>query len=358
MTEPTLGDLGERRIIAELLAQRYAAGGGRFGDDCASVPMPAVPNGHLVVTTDPCPPPMAAHLGFDDPYYRGWLLATLNLSDLAAAGAEPLGLLTSLQLPASTTIAAFERLLDGIDACCEQQGTRVLGGNLKETPQPDVGATAFGVCDTAPLTRSGARVGDAVIALGEIGSFWAGVLGVQRGLVARDVSNPLLKNVLTPEPKIAAGLECRRAGGLTACMDNSDGLYPSLLQLAAASEVKVVVDGDALTYSDGVAEVARDLETEPLRLALGWGDWQLIGTCRTDALDALGQIAAASQTELHRIGHIEGGAGVQLDYAGRRGPLLRLDSQRFAPDSWFSAGLDAYVELLLNGPLQDPAANI
>jgi len=358
MTEPTLGDLGERRIVAELLAPRYAGGGGRFGDDCASLPIPPALDGHLVVTTDPCPPPMAAHLGFEDPYYRGWLVATLNLSDLAAAGAEPLGLLTSLQLPATTTIAAFERLLDGIDECCQQQGTRVLGGNLKETPQLDIGATAFGVCDTAPMTRSGARVGDAVIALGEIGSFWAGVLGVQRGLLARDVSSPLLKNVLTPQPKIAAGLACRRASALTACMDNSDGLYPSLLQLAAASAVKVVVDGDSLTYSPGVAEIARDLNTEPLRLALGWGDWQLIGTCTPDALDALGQIASASHTELHQIGRVETGTGVQLEFAGRRGLLLPLDSQRFATDSWFSAGLDAYVDLLLGGPLHYPVTNI
>ena len=91
-----LQDLGERRIVEEVLAPRYAAASPRFGDDCATVHLRD--NDHLLVTTDPCPPPMSAHLGFPDLYYAGWLLATINLSDLAAAGADPLGLLTSLQL--------------------------------------------------------------------------------------------------------------------------------------------------------------------------------------------------------------------------------------------------------------------
>ena len=160
MSRPTLGDLGERRIIAELLAPRYAHGGGRFGDDCASLSLTDIPHGHLVMTTDPCPPPMAAQLGFNDPYYRGWLLATINLSDLAAAGAEPLGLLTSLQLPASTTIADFERLLDGIDAV-STTGPASSVATSKRRPKSTSGhqpsASAIRRRSHAPAPASGMR---------------------------------------------------------------------------------------------------------------------------------------------------------------------------------------------------------
>ena len=150
MSETRLSDLGERRIIRELLAARYAGNTEAFGDDCAALPLGAASGQHLVVTTDPCPPPMATQLGFDDHFFIGWLLATINLSDLAAAGADPLGIMTSLQLPASTRLVDFERLLDGLDACCAESGTCVLGGNLKEAPKLDVAATAVGVCDTRP----------------------------------------------------------------------------------------------------------------------------------------------------------------------------------------------------------------
>jgi thiamine-monophosphate kinase len=355
MSEPRLGDLGERRIISMLLSPRYAANSPRFGDDCAVLQFAPVDQGHLVMTTDPCPPPMAAHLGFNDLFYRGWLLATINLSDLAAAGAEPLGLLTSLQLPAGTRVHEFERLLDGIDACCEEQGTRVLGGNIKETAQLDVAATAVGFCDTPPMTRSGASPGDVVVVLGELGAFWAGVLGVRGEVLARDSSQPLLRNALTPTPKIRVGVAARRAGLLTACMDNSDGLYPCLLQLGMANSTRVVVEGDALSYSAGVTDIAAKLRTDPLRLALGWGDWQLVATCRGEDMDALVELAHDEGTEVHRLGRVEQGSGVELELGGLRGALLPLDSQRFAPDSWFSAGLDAYIELLLHGPLQaDP----
>src|SRR5437868_5550458 len=127
MSAQTLGDLGERTIIREILAPRYSPAAESFGDDCVAI---AHAQGFVIITTDPCPPPMAMQVGFPDLLYRGWLLATINLSDLAAAGARPLGLLTSLQLPATTPTEDFERLLDGIDECCAEHGTAVLGGNL------------------------------------------------------------------------------------------------------------------------------------------------------------------------------------------------------------------------------------
>jgi thiamine-monophosphate kinase len=354
----SLGDLGERRIISQFLRPRYAAASPRFGDDCAVLPFPIgqdVPTGqdsHLVFTTDPCPPPMAALLGFDDLFYRGWLVATINLSDLAAAGAKPLGLVTSLQFPGETPVRQFERLLDGIDTCCAEHETHVLGGNMKESPEVDVTATAVGFCDTPPLTRTGAAPGDIVVILGELGAFWAGVLGVRAGLLQRDASEPLLSNVLMPRPKVRAGLAGRRAGVLTACIDNSDGLYPSFLQLAIASSTRLIIEGDALTYSAGVADIAHELNTDPLRLALGWGDWQLVATCPNEHLDAVAAIARETGTGFFRVGRVEAGCGVDLELRGSSGALVPLDSQRFAPDSWFSTGLDSYVEMLLHAPLQ------
>jgi thiamine-monophosphate kinase len=347
-----LSDLGERRIISELLAPRYAHET-RFGDDCASVALGSGEGQVLIATTDPCPPPMATALGFDDLYYTGWLLATLNLSDLAAAGAAPVGLLTSLNLPADTPVARFKRLLDGIDACCEAAGTHVIGGNLKEAPQFDVSATALGICEAdEQLHRNGAQAGDAVVVIGELGDFWAGVLGYRDGLIETgDAEHPLMRNVLTPLPKIAVMRELAAAKLLTASMDNSDGLYPSLVQLASDNSLGVDVEADTIVFSPPVAAMADSLGVHPMRMALGWGDWQIVATARPDDVGAVTATAASSGIAVRQIGLLSPGDGVTLTVAGRHGRMMPLDSERFVIDSWFSSGLDGYIERLETAPL-------
>jgi thiamine-monophosphate kinase len=350
--EPTLGALGERRIIAELLAPRYA-GATHFGDDCASIKLHPAHGEVLVATTDPCPPPMASMLGFVDLYYTGWLLATLNLSDLAAAGAEPLGLLTSLILPAETTISEFGRLLDGIDACCSKMGTNVVGGNLKEGAKFDLSATALGQSPSDELlTRTGATIGERVLVIGDLGAFWAGTLGYREGHIAvGDASHPLLQNVLTPTPKIAPMRALAKEHVLSAAMDNSDGLQPTLEQLGAANRAGVLLEGDALAFDEPVLEMAAKLGLEPLRLALGWGDWQILATCREEMVNRVKTIGREHDVAVFDIGCLTVGNGVRLSLGGTEGALMPLDSERFTAGSWFSAGLDGYIEKLRKAPL-------
>ncbi len=347
-----LGEMGERRIVSEILAPRYGRNSLPFGDDCAQLPIGSDCQDWLLVTTDPCPPPMAHLVGFKDEYYRGWLLATINLSDLAAAGAEPLGLLTSLQLPAEMKVADFVRLLDGVDECAAASGTSVIGGNLKESPKVDVSATAIGRCDDPPLTRRGAASGDLVVMIGELGEFWAGTLGLRSAILEPSPDEPLLRNVLTPRARISAAADLRRQGLLSTCIDNSDGLYPSLIQLADANDTAIRIDRSMFSFSERVLSVAAKLDLDPFRLALGWGDWQLLGTCGPSKVDGVLAVTSASGEELRVIGEVVPGAGVRLREGGDEGPLLPLDSQRFMPDSWFTAGIEAYIEAMRHGPLR------
>jgi thiamine-monophosphate kinase len=345
-----LNDIGERRLIAEVLVPRYASAL-RFGDDCANIELPAMPNGAVVVaTTDPCPPPMAHQLGFADLYYSGWLLATINLSDLSAAGAEPIGLLSSLVLPSDMTVGELRRLLDGLDDCCAAAGTVVLGGNLKEAPKRDLSATALGLCrEMPPLSRHGARRGDKVVVLGDLGSFWAGTLAVREGLLGvNDAQHPLLRNVLVPPPKVSLGVECRQKKLLNCVMDNSDGLYPTLLQLAATNDLGIHVRAKAFRFPAEVTEMAARLNIDPVRLALGFGDWQLVGCCAPELVEELTHVGAQHSCPVTAIGEVVGGVGVSIEHEQQSGPLLPLDSERFTRGSWFSSGLDGYIEKLRN----------
>ncbi|HET8894682.1 MAG TPA: thiamine-phosphate kinase [Gaiellaceae bacterium] len=348
-----LRGLGERRIVSELLEPRYRRVK-RFGDDSASVALPPEAEGGLLVaTTDPCPPPMAQHLGVSDWYYTGWLLATINLSDLAAAGAEPLGLLTSLELKSEMLVVDFERLLDGVDDCCSAADTFVVGGNLKEVAQPNFSATAFGWVDgRGPLGRHGAEEGDAILVIGDLGRFWAGALGVIQGLLTtNDAADPLLRNVLVPRPKVRLMSDLRRGNVVKATIDNSDGLYPSLLQIARANGLGASITFDGVPFEPDVARMAARLNIDPLRLALGWGDWQIIVACSPQDVAAIRSTCTQAETACNPIGVFTNGEGIQLTHGGNTGSMMRLDSQRFTSESWFSAGLDQYVESLTQAPL-------
>jgi thiamine-monophosphate kinase len=349
-----LDELGERRIIEEILRPRYEEYGiGRFGDDCAFVAYgSSIGEGTLVATTDPCPEPMAFILGYTDFYYRGWLLATINLSDLAAEGARPLGFMTSLILTNDTTVQQFVRLLDGIDECCGASGTRVVGGNLKEGTRIDLSGTAIGVCDNDLfLSRTGCNKGDLIVVLGDLGLFWAGVLAVRNKLLSKDNQTNLLRNILTPIPQIHIGQELARERLLTSCIDNSDGLYPSLAQLARANKLQMHISMENINFSKEVLEISSTLGIEPLRLSLGWGDWQLIGTCAPQNYGGLQRVSEKYQVPLHLIGDVRNGDGVMLEHNNRVAEMAPIDSQRFTKDSWFTVGLESYINELIDGPL-------
>lgn len=345
VTDCLLSDLGERRIVEEVLRPRYARGGDTFGDDCAQI---AVAKGNLVVTTDPCPPPMAHLLGFKDEFFRGWLLGTINLSDLAAAGAHPLGLLTSLILPSSMPLASLERLLDGIDECCAAAGTRVIGGNLKEGREVDVQATAIGTVSGVPLGRRGAVEGDVLFAAGPTGVFWAGVLALRAGYEPHKLPNGLLEAVQMPSAQLPFAQVLQRRGICRAAMDNSDGLGSSLNTLAATNGIQVLVDLDSIEFEHRVTAIASDLGIDPVRFALGWGDWNLVVAVAASDVDTLRDIAVGTGTALAQVGVARAGTGVRVVRRGSEIDLCPPDSERFALDSWFSAGIERYIELLLN----------
>lgn len=355
LDELRLDEIGERRIVEEVFRPRYSGGvDNNFGDDCAVIAeREALGDGTIVATTDPCPEPMASFLGYTRLYYRGWLLAAINLSDLAAAGARPLGLLTSLVLKNDTTSGELRDLLDGIDDCCSACHTKVVGGNLKESGKIDVSATAIGICKKGRrMSRTGCGEGDLIVVVGDLGSFWAGTLAVKHGLsMDESTRKRILHNVLTPMPKIDVARVLAEKRILKACMDNSDGLYPSLAQLADTNHVRMHIKMEDVVFPQEVIGISSILKVDPVRLALGWGDWQLIA-CLDPA--KLGELQAAGMRQnvpIFVVGRVERGSGVILDHDGRSGPMYPIDSQRFTKDSWFTAGIESYIKALTEGPI-------
>jgi thiamine-monophosphate kinase len=335
--DKTLADLGEREIVRRILP-KYCHG---IGDDCALVTL----DGHSIcVTTDPVPEPAAKVIGNDpDMFWMGWLLVTINASDLAAAGAHPLAFVTSIEAPSNLLVSEFERLLEGIREGCVSEGLPYVGGNLKEAKALSAVGTAIGTSEPqCLLTRRGARPGDLVVSVGAGGIFWRDALRL-RNLSISPVkeTSPVFK----PHSQVRAMEQLNRAGLIAAAIDNSDGLLPTLVQLAETNSIGIRLDLDKLT----VPMENVSLEIDPARLWLGWGDWNVIAGVNSSQFERLRAAAATLGTSVHHIGEfIQGSPTVVLKRGIQVQQAPRLESERFARDSWFSEGIEGYVHRLLN----------
>ena len=354
MSDNTLLSLGERLITDGILYPRYGEQYG-FGDDCSIIPLKE--SRCLVATIDPCPYPMSWTLGYRDYYYYGWLLATIGLSDIAAMGATPVAVLTSYALPNRTTVHDFKRLLDGVDGACRQAGTKVIGGNIKESETLLCEAVALGYGSTARLIRrKGASVDDLVVVIGDMGLFWSGVLKSTHNIpLSTEEEHMVMSNILTPRAKIKEGLTISKHKLLSSGMDNSDGMYPSLKELAVRNRVDIHLDFSRMKWDSVALKVSEFVGVDPIRLAIGWGDWQLIGTVPKAKHDQLVKRMSDIHTPVHTIGKVVPGSGlVKLLYGQDFGEMSPIDSERFSRRSWFTQGIDTYIDDLLNTPLVSP----
>jgi thiamine-monophosphate kinase len=222
-------------------------------------------------------------LGLLDEFDLGWYLATANLSDVAAMGAHPIGLLTVVRYPVSMSIESFESVLTGIRDAAAQAGVLNVGGDTGSAERLILSGAAVGITRPgASLLRSGASPGDVVCVTGPTGMAGAALRYFNReqemGIDAK-YEETLLAAWKRPRARITEGLLLGASGVVTACVDTSDGLKGALEALAERSNVGFVIDEPALPLTPEVTQVA-DLLGQP-RLELFFGDsvdFQLVAT--------------------------------------------------------------------------------
>ncbi|PPJ43315.1 MULTISPECIES: thiamine-phosphate kinase [unclassified Pseudoxanthomonas] len=281
-----------------------------IGDDAALLAPP--PDRQLVVTAD------TLNIGVHFPEGTlpadiGWKALAVNLSDLAAMGAEPAWCTLSLSLPQSdpTWIDAF---LDGFLVLAARQGIALIGGDTTRGPL-SVSVTAMGlVAPGRALRRDGARVGDDVWVTGTLGDAAGGLAHLERP------SSLLLRGRLDrPTPRVDAGRAL--VGIATACVDVSDGLLADLGHVCARSNVGARVDVEALPASDAL----RNAVSEADRIALqagGGDDYELCFTAPIEERERILALASQLDLPMTRIGYIVEGEAVQA---------LRRDGQPWQP---------------------------
>lgn len=335
-----LSDIGERHLISSIIS-KYVQG--NMGDDCAYVNMDGIT---LALTTDPVPPPAAEVIGGDpNPFWKGWLLATINASDLAAAGAQPLGLLVAAEFPSDTDVEQFEHFFHGVSESCKAQGLRYLGGNLKEASRFSATATAIGTCKH-PLTRKGAQNGDALIVVGAGGDFWCHVFLVRNG---GHIGDKFASPLFAPCSQIHLMQQLLDTLTINAAMDNSDGLLSTVIQLASESKVGAVIELNLLSTPRQYSK--ESVGVSPQRLWLGWGDWNIVIAVSKSELSIVNRLIRGGAPLLVAGYFTSEDTNVYVKNTSEIALAPRIESERFARDSWFSQGIDAYIDILKTAPL-------
>jgi thiamine-monophosphate kinase len=257
-----LAELGESGLLAELERRRLAVG---IAHDAAQV-------AGLVVTQDALVEGVHFRLDWTSWRELGYRAAAVNLSDLAASGAMPDGLVVSLGAPPETELARVLDLYEGLN----EPGVPVVGGDTTRADRLYLSVTALGRSDRVP-GRAGARAGDSLVVTGPLGVAGA---AFRAGRLAR------------PPLRLEEGRRLARVA--TAMLDVSDGLARDVGHIAARSGVRCVIE---------LERVPRGAEAGIEDLGFG-EDYELLAAT-PDALD------------FPVIGRCEPGGGVELLLAGR-----------------------------------------
>ncbi len=302
--------LGEFELIARYftrpVARRDVVAG--VGDDAALL---VVPEGESLVAATDTLVEDRHFLADAPPESVGHQSLAVNLSDLAAMGAEPAWALLALSLPQSdaTWLEGFAR---GFHALADRFGVALVGGDTVRGPRV-VTVTALGFVPPAlALRRDGARPGDGVYVSGTLGDAAAGL--AQLRVPGEHAADPaLVHRYRYAEPRIALGRALR--GMASSAMDISDGLLGDLEKLCSASGVAAVVELDDLPLSEALRAGFDAVAAE--RLALGGGDdYELLFTAPA-SVEARLAARLGSEGRITRIGEIAAGRGVRCRRAGR-----------------------------------------
>jgi thiamine-monophosphate kinase len=255
----------------------------------------------------------------------------VNLSDLAAKGATPLGFLVSLALPKETSAGWLERFALGLSEDAEAYRCPLFGGDTDRTPGPVmISISMFGsVPQGAMVRRAGAKAGHRVFVTGTIGDAALGLVlrqGAAWPLTPAQREH-LLSRYLLPQPRNALA-EVVRAYA-SASMDVSDGLAGDLTKLCRVSGVAAHIDVASVPLSDAArAAVAADAALRETALT-GGDDFEILCTvppARAEAFRTAAQTAGVAVTD---IGIIEAGEGAHFMDGGRELTFRRLSFSHF-----------------------------
>lgn len=311
---------GEDRLIARFFAPVAGEPGAlNLTDDAAFI---TPPQGHdLVLKADAVI--AGVHFFAEDAAHTVACKALrVNLSDLAAKGARPLGFLMALALPKDTSDHWLGNFAEGLRSDSALYACPLFGGDTDRTPGPlTVSIAMFGsVPQGAMVRRAGAKPGDRVFVSGTIGDATLG-LALRNGAdwkLSDAQRQHLIARYLLPQPRLALAKVVRAHA--SAAMDISDGLAGDLAKLCRVSQVGATIEVARIPLSEA-ARVAIAADPAQLESALtGGDDYEILCTVPVDRVGAFRAAAETAKVQVSEIGDVVADEGARfVDQGG--GPL-------------------------------------
>lgn len=275
-------------------------------DDAAVL---AIGGGALVLTHDMIVEGVH-YLADDPPADVAWKLLAVNLSDLAAKGAEPVGVLLGYMLGDDSWDRAFAA---GLSKALSAFGVPLLGGDTVAAPGAPrtLGLTAIGRSEGEPPARSGAGPGDLLWVTGTIGDSGVG-LAIVRGEIEGPVA--LVERYRSPRPRLEAGQ--RLAPVVSAMMDVSDGLLIDASRMAQASGCSARIELETVPLSQAYLEARGDRLEDRLAACTAGDDYELLFAAPADEAASILALADEIGLPFSRIGAFEEGSGLTITDRG------------------------------------------
>jgi len=316
--------LGEFDIIARYFARKSERGDVLLGIGDDAAVLDAQPGRKLVVAMDTIVD--GVHFPVDtDAADIGYRALAVNLSDLAAMGAEPAWMTLSLSLPRANEqwLSGFA---SGLFELAKDYNVALVGGDTVRGPLVITVQIAGWVESDGWLTRSGAKPGDLLFVSGIPGEAAGGLAVVQRRIMGGEAASFLKHRFLRPRPRIELGRKLRNFA--TAAMDVSDGLLTDLKKLCAASGCGARLNVDALPESAAMRELFEADDCWQYALA-GGDDYELLFTLPPERATAL-RTTLQLQQRVTQIGVITADTGVHCLLEGQPFRIKRGGYDHFA----------------------------
>ena len=271
----------------------------------------------LAITMDSIVEEIEAEL-YTDPYLIGWMTVMVNASDLAAVGAEPLGILINETFLSDTNDDFITKLQRGIEDACTECNLHILGGDTNFSSRMEMTGCAIGyISENPPMTRLGCKPGDYL--------FLSGNPGLGSAFALNQLKNESLVEQFSltyqPKSRLREGQLLRNFA--TCCMDTSDGVFAALDQLMRLNNVGFKIDLALEYFIHADAISICESEQIPLWLLLAGhhGEFELVFTVASNNVDSFLKSVQQNYWEPILIGEVIKDSNIQILYNEEMVPI-------------------------------------
>ena len=264
-----VSDIGEKELVRYIIANSRDI----TPDDTA---ITRLNDSNLISTCDMLI--QSRHFPENMSYFdMGFKSVTVNVSDLAAMGAEPLGFLLSLAIPKDLEVDSFKQIIEGVLSACDHYSIPLIGGDTNEAYEIIISGTALGLSDN-PLMKDTYEIGDLIAVTGDIGL-------AALGFELETLDNIYTKKSLKPEARIREGLILKDFA--SSATDITDGLASELYEIKRDGFGFVIFE-EFLGITDEYKQISEKLNLDYLDLILHVGeDFELLFTISKENLEKL-----------------------------------------------------------------------